>query len=81
MSQIRRVHKKILLQISRVSGIFPSYQRRFFSAGFDSKQFINSCYEGQTAFRRREDEERTKVLITYVIARIKESMKTVEKEP
>ena len=37
---------------------------------FKTKKFIDSCYNEQRAFRRRDDKERAKELITYVIERI-----------
>lgn len=51
---------------------------RFKISGFDSKDFINSVFAEQNLFEKKEDEERTKVLITYVICRIKEVLKTPE---
>lgn len=72
---------KIKIQLHKVTRRirkYTAYSSRLYRANFDTQDFIQSCYLGQQAFRRKEDEERTKELITFVICKIKDAMKTVE---
>ena len=83
MRQAHRIHSKIIQQTNKIrKTIFrikdSAYAERMYSANFTSSQFINSVYMDQPYFKRRDEEERVKCLITFVTEKIKDSMKTVE---
>lgn len=53
---------------------------RFKSAGFDNRQFIESVANEQQCFTRAVDKENVKILITYIICRIKEVLMPPKQE-